>query len=78
MDRNCPNSLCDFKYKVKKKPYKCPNCDAYIGGNFVPTPVNPKVSASAKVYRLGSDMYSVHTNQKHRTFCHIPSGYNTN
>ena len=31
MDKTCPNKLCDFIYKPKKKPFKCPLCDAYIG-----------------------------------------------
>ena len=74
MDRNCLNRLCDYKYKVKKKPFKCPTCDAYIGGSYVPKPVKPK--PGVKVYKLGNDMFSVHTNQKHRTFCHIPAGNN--
>ena len=31
MDKKCPNNSCDFKYKAKKKPFKCAICDAYIG-----------------------------------------------
>ena len=31
MDKPCPNNTCDHKYKVKKKPLKCPSCDAHIG-----------------------------------------------
>ena len=31
MDKNCPNNLCTYTYKPKKKPFKCPDCDAYIG-----------------------------------------------
>ena len=31
MDRSCPNNLCDFKYNSRKKPFKCPDCEAYIG-----------------------------------------------
>ena len=31
MVNKCPNSYCDFIYKVKKKPFKCDLCLAYIG-----------------------------------------------
>ena len=31
MENKCPNSFCDFVYKVKKKPFKCDLCASYIG-----------------------------------------------
>ena len=31
MDKSCPDQTCDFSYKTRKKPFKCPKCSAYIG-----------------------------------------------
>ena len=31
MDRPCPDNLCNYTYHAKKKPFKCPICDAHIG-----------------------------------------------
>ena len=31
MDKSCVNTFCDFKYKAKKKPFKCGKCDAFLG-----------------------------------------------
>ena len=42
MDKPCPNKLCDFEYKPKKKPYKCPSCDAYIGKEHAWIKIRPK------------------------------------
>ena len=44
-----------------------------IGGKCIPTPVKPKKNGG-KVYRMGDNMYSVHTNQVYRTICHVPPG----
>ena len=38
MDRSCPNSFCEYKYSRKKKPFKCPDCDAYIGKDLHDNP----------------------------------------
>ena len=31
MEKSCINNLCLYKYNAKKKPFKCPECDAYLG-----------------------------------------------
>ena len=31
MDKPCPNKLCNYTYKPKKKPFKCPSCDIFLG-----------------------------------------------
>ena len=31
MDKSCVNTFGDFKYKAKKKPFKCGKCDAFLG-----------------------------------------------
>lgn len=31
MDKDCPNKMCDYQYKIKKKPFKCPKCSAFLG-----------------------------------------------
>ena len=31
MDRPCPDNLCNYTYHAKKKPFKCPICDAHKG-----------------------------------------------
>ena len=74
MDRSCPNNLCGYKYNRKKKPFKCPECEAYIGGKFVPTPAKPKKTKNNKVIKIAENYFSVHTNQVYRTVCHVPPG----
>ena len=44
------------------------------GGKYIPPPDAGPKKSNGKVFKLGNDMYSVHTHQKHRTICHVPSG----
>ena len=48
MDKPCPNVMCDKTYKVRKKPFKCEKCDAFIGGKHIPTPDSKKKKRLAK------------------------------
>ena len=66
--------MCEYKYNRKKKPFKCPDCQAYIGGKFVPTTAKPKKTKNNKVIRITENDYIVHTNQVYRTVCHVPPG----
>ena len=74
MDKPCPNVMCDKTYKVRKKPFKCEKCDAFIGGKHIPTPDSKKNKTTSKVVKFSCDLYSVHTNQIYRTVCHIAQG----
>ena len=31
MEKKCPNKSCVYEYPRRKKPDKCPLCNAYIG-----------------------------------------------